>query len=183
VITPLGFDWEVDPDAWWHLFEVNLRAPFQITQRVLPGMIARRRGRIVNVSSGAAHTVHPYGSAYCASKAALTNWTNQLAAGVMKFGISVFALSPEGASDMTALLAASPVVGEWMNAHFTKVVAENPSLPGSVAALLFMLSGEADALTGRQISHWDNPEDLKRRTDEILRDDLLTLRLRELPAL
>jgi NAD(P)-dependent dehydrogenase (short-subunit alcohol dehydrogenase family) len=183
VLAPLGFDWEVDPDEWWRLFEVNLRAPFQIAQRVLPGMIARRRGRIVNVSSGAAHTVHPYGSAYCASKAALTHWTNQLAAGVMKFGISVFALSPEGVSDMTALLATSPVVGEWMNAHFTKVVAESPSLPGSIAALLFMLSGEADALTGRQISHWNNPEDLKRRTDEILRDDLLTLRLRELPAL
>jgi hypothetical protein len=45
-----------------------------------------------------------------------------------------------------------------------------------------MLSGEADALTGRQISWWDNPEALKRRCDEILRDDLLTLRLRELPS-
>ena len=180
VLTPLDFDWNVDPDEWWRTFEVNVRSPFMLAHAVLPGMMARRSGRIVNVSSGAAHSVHPYGSAYCASKAALTNWTNQLAAGVMKFGIGVFALSPEGASSMSQLLSTSPVVGEGMNAHFQKVSAESPNLPGSIAALMFLLSGEADALTGRQISHWDSPEALKRRADEILRDDLLTLRLREL---
>ena len=38
------------------------------------------------------------------------------------------------------------------------------------------------ALTGRQISHWDDLAELKRRSDEIVRDDLLTLRLRELPV-
>jgi len=111
MLTPLDYDWNVDPDEWWRTFEVNVRSPFKITHAVLPGMIARRRGRIVNVSSGAAHSVHPYGSAYCASKAALTNWTNQLAAGVLKYGISVFALSPEGSSSMAQLLSESPVVG------------------------------------------------------------------------
>jgi NAD(P)-dependent dehydrogenase (short-subunit alcohol dehydrogenase family) len=183
VLTPLGFDWEVDPDEWWHAFEVNVRSAFRVTHAVLPGMIARQKGRIVNVSSKGAHTVHPYASAYCTTKVALTVWTNQLAASVMKQGISVFALSPEGASKMAQLLAMSPIVGERMNAHFTKVVAESPNLPGSLAVLMFLLSGQADALTGRQISHWDTPEELMRRCDEILHDDLLTLRLREMKSM
>jgi NAD(P)-dependent dehydrogenase (short-subunit alcohol dehydrogenase family) len=178
VLTPIAFDWEVDPDEWWRTFEVNVRSAFRVTLAVLPGMMARRRGRIVNVSSGAAHTVHPYATAYCTAKAALTVWTNQLAAGVLKHGISVFALSPEGASDMAGILAISPVVGEQMNAYFQNVMAQSSNLASSVAALMFMLSGEADALTGRQISWWNTPEDLKHRCDEILRDDLLTLRLR-----
>lgn len=183
VLTPLGYDWEVDPDEWWHAFEVNVRSAFRVTHAVLHGMIARQKGRIVNVSSRGAHTVHPYASAYCTTKAALTVWTNQLAASVMKQGICVFALSPEGASEMTQMLATSPLVGERMNSHFTQVSAESPNLPGSLAALMFVLSGEADALTGRQISHWDNLEDLTQHCDDILRDDLLTLRLREfMPA-
>src|SRR6185503_7502910 len=42
--------WNADPDEWWRVIEINLRGPFTCTQAVLPGMIARGRGRIVNVT-------------------------------------------------------------------------------------------------------------------------------------
>ena len=74
VLTPLGYDWEVNADEWWRTIEVNLRGPFLCTQAVLPGMMKRKRGKIVNITSVAAHTVHPYGTAYCASKAALSSY-------------------------------------------------------------------------------------------------------------
>ena len=52
--SPLGPIWEVDPDDWWRTMEVNLRSVVLASHAVLPGMMARRRGRIINVSSLAA---------------------------------------------------------------------------------------------------------------------------------
>jgi NAD(P)-dependent dehydrogenase (short-subunit alcohol dehydrogenase family) len=54
VVGPLGYDWQADPEAWWRTFEVNVLGSFRCAREVLAGMVARRRGRIVNVSSGAA---------------------------------------------------------------------------------------------------------------------------------
>ena len=53
VIGPI---WETDPDDWWREVEVNLRGPLLCARAVLPGMITRGRGRIVNMASGIALT-------------------------------------------------------------------------------------------------------------------------------
>ncbi len=53
VVGPLGDDWHADPGEWWRTFEVNVLGSFRCAREVLAGMVARRRGRIVNVSSGA----------------------------------------------------------------------------------------------------------------------------------
>ena len=45
----LGNAAQVDPDDWWREVEINLRGPFVCARTVLPGMIARRRGRIINI--------------------------------------------------------------------------------------------------------------------------------------
>ena len=50
--APLALFWETDPEAWWRCQEVNLRGPMLCCRAVLPGMIRRRAGRIVNVASG-----------------------------------------------------------------------------------------------------------------------------------
>ena len=59
VAGPIGADWEVDPEGWWHTFEINMRGPFLCARAVLPGMVTRQRGRIVNISSGAAYNRLP----------------------------------------------------------------------------------------------------------------------------
>jgi NAD(P)-dependent dehydrogenase (short-subunit alcohol dehydrogenase family) len=51
---PLGPMWEADADDWWHTLEVNLRGPYPCSRALLPGMIACRRGRIINLSTTAA---------------------------------------------------------------------------------------------------------------------------------
>ena len=56
------------------------------SQAVLPGMKARQQGRIINISSAGAFTQHPYGSAYCASKAALGQLSSCFAAEVAPDG-------------------------------------------------------------------------------------------------
>jgi NAD(P)-dependent dehydrogenase (short-subunit alcohol dehydrogenase family) len=79
VMGPVGYDWNVNSEDWWRAFEVNMRVPFLCARAVLPGMLARRRGRIVNISSRAAFNSFPQMAVYCATKAALTHWTNCLA--------------------------------------------------------------------------------------------------------
>jgi NAD(P)-dependent dehydrogenase (short-subunit alcohol dehydrogenase family) len=180
VLTPLGQDWEVDVDEWWRTLEINVKGPFLCTQLVLPGMLGRRRGRIINVSSVAAHGVFPFGSAYCASKAALSHMTNLLAAAVKEHGITVFALSPAGATAMGEILATSAVVPERIRAD-RRAMEANPrvDIDSSVRMLMFLASGQADGLTGRHINHWSDIDDLLRRSEDIVKNDLYTLRLRE----
>lgn len=87
---------------WVRAFAVNVHGPFMLSQKVLAGMIERRSGAIVNVSSGAAigpgHG--PYtssgagGTMYGATKAALERFTQGLAEEVYQYGISVTGISP-----------------------------------------------------------------------------------------
>ena len=76
---PIGPTWETDPDDWWRCLEVNLRGPMLCSRAVLPGMIAREGGRIVNVASGAGTFAIPYLGAYVTSKTALIRFTEILA--------------------------------------------------------------------------------------------------------
>lgn len=182
VLTPLGRDWEVDAEEWWRTMETNVRGPFLCTQIVLPHMITRRKGRIVNISSGAAHgaspTLYPYGTAYCTSKAALDRMTNLLAEAVEEYGVHVFALEVGGPTAMIEILATSPNIPEEMNILFREALKDGSGIAQSAQMVMFLVSGQADHLTGRIISSVDSSDDLLCRTEEILRDDLYTMRRR-----
>ena len=91
---PVGPLAATDPDQWWQALEVNLRGPLYCTRAVLPGMLARGHGRIVNVSSGAGLTAIPMLSAYVVSKTALYRLSENLAAETCGHGVMVFAIDP-----------------------------------------------------------------------------------------
>lgn len=177
---PLGCDWQVDPDEWWSALEVNLRAPFLCTRLVLPGMMARRRGRIINVTSVGAYGLYPYFSAYCASKAALSHMTRLLAETVKEHGLSAFALAPHGPTAMIEAVATSPNVPTEVSARFRQYrEGGEGDIEQSANMLLFLVSGQADALTGRHIDTNDSIEDLQRRTAQIVQNDSYVLRRHE----
>src|SRR5829696_5765149 len=94
VVGPIGPLWEVDDDDWWHTMEVNVRGVVRSTHAVLPQMVVRGRGRIINVSSQAGVHRWPLVSAYSVSKAAVTKLSENLAHEVSRFGISVFSVHP-----------------------------------------------------------------------------------------
>jgi NAD(P)-dependent dehydrogenase (short-subunit alcohol dehydrogenase family) len=79
IFEPVASTADADPAAWQRTLAVNLLGPFYLSRAALPAL-RRRRGRIVNVSSGAATLALPAAGAYCVSKAGLNHFTRVLAA-------------------------------------------------------------------------------------------------------
>ena len=94
VLNPIGKTWEVHPEDWQRLIRINVIGPYLCARAVLPQMLDRGDGRIINVSSGAANSDIPGWAAYCASKAALNRFTTTLAAEVSHTAIIVCAMNP-----------------------------------------------------------------------------------------
>jgi len=150
----IGPAWQVDPDDWRRDIETSLFGAFNCSRAVLPGMVERGAGRIVNVSSGVATRAYPHASAYAAAKAALRSFTQSLAAETAEHGIAVFAISPGFVwTEMTERLRDSP----W----FPGFGSPSPNEPERAAELVLRLaSGELDALSGRFIHVRDDIDEL-----------------------
>ena len=85
---------KTDADAFRAMLALNLEAPAEAARLVLPGMLTRRRGRIVNVASTAGLKGYPYVSAYVAAKHGLVGLTRALALEVASKGVTVNAVCP-----------------------------------------------------------------------------------------
>ncbi|MHC0067418.1 SDR family NAD(P)-dependent oxidoreductase [Nostoc sp. UIC 10890] len=140
VIAPFGRTVEIDPVAWEHTIKINLNGAFRCIHAVLPSMIKKGWGRIVNVSSaGATGTGTPSGNAYATSKAALEMMTLNLAAELEGTGVKVNAFRPgtiDTAMQVEARSAPVEVVGENMHNLFqrfyNKGMLRDPIIPAAV---------------------------------------------------
>jgi 3-oxoacyl-[acyl-carrier protein] reductase len=165
-----GVPWEMDPGDWWRTIDVNLRGVFLCCHAVLPGMIERRQGRIINIGSNAGIGPSADGSAYAVSKAALMRLTDSLAEATKAYNVQHFVISPGlVVTDMTRHRQGSP---DYPPSAWTPI-----ERAGEMC--VFLASGQADALTGRYIHvREDDVHEMVRRADEIVEQDLHTLRLR-----
>jgi 3-oxoacyl-[acyl-carrier protein] reductase len=98
---------DVDAEAFDRMYAVNLRAPFLLARRVLPGMVERGYGRVLFTSSIAALTGGIVGPHYAATKSGLHGLTHHLAARVATAGVTVNALAPALIAD-TRMLPGDP---------------------------------------------------------------------------
>jgi 3-oxoacyl-[acyl-carrier protein] reductase len=174
--SAIGPAWEVDPDRWQRDVENSLLGTFLCARAVLPGMIERRMGRIINVSSYAAIRATPHITAYGSAKAAVLHLTNSLAAEAKPHGVAVFAITPGRVrTAMTHNMLNSPSGRKWLDMQ------GDEWLPPERAAdlVVFLSSGRGDTLSGRFVHVLDDVHELVRRAEEIRRDDLYVLRLRK----
>jgi 3-oxoacyl-[acyl-carrier protein] reductase len=157
--------WELEPEDWWRTFEVNVLGVYLCCRTVIPGMLARGGGRIVNVASGAAYLPGSDTTAYSASKAAVHRFSETLANQLRPRGIPVFSISPG-------------LVRTEMTSRFPD---DAPWTPPELAPRLVraLASGRLDALAGRYLhAEHDDVEDVERRAAEIVAEDLNAIRLR-----
>jgi NAD(P)-dependent dehydrogenase (short-subunit alcohol dehydrogenase family) len=89
--------WELKPDIWRRVVEVNLIAPYLTCRAVVPHMIAGGYGRIVNIASIAGKEGNPNASHYSASKAGLIGLTKSLAKELAAKGVLVNCVTPAAA--------------------------------------------------------------------------------------
>lgn len=91
---PIDTVWDVEPGAWWDAFETNVFGSFLFLNSVLPEMVERKNGTVVNIVSHAGVTRWPTCSAYSVSKCALIKLTENLAAETRKKNVKIFAFHP-----------------------------------------------------------------------------------------
>lgn len=174
---PIGPLWETDPAEWWRAMDVNVRGPLLCARAALPAMISRRRGKIINVVTGAIPV--PYFSSYASGKAALMRMTECLAAETKPHGVAVFALGPGSVRTAMAEHALNSAEGRKWLPWFRRIFDEHVDVPPEVPARLAveLASGKADALSGRLISILDDVDAILKNVPEVEKENLYSLRV------
>ncbi|HEY4383947.1 MAG TPA: SDR family oxidoreductase [Ktedonobacteraceae bacterium] len=170
--------WELDPADWWLDIESNLRSTFLCSHALLPGMVQRRSGCIINVSSGAGNEPRPYSSAYSTAKAAVTRLTECLAISTKEYNVTVFAIHPGAVrTELADYLLQSEAGQRWLP-EFPNIYAEQevaPELAGHLA--VYLASGKAAGLSGHFLTVKDDLDMLVKQTHVIQQQKLFVLRL------
>jgi len=140
---------DIDEASFDRMFDIHVKGSFFVTQQVVVGMISRRYGKIINMSSNRGMVGHTASSHYCAAKAALLGLTKAWAREFAPHNICVNAVAPGVVrTDMTAWNGLEPV-REEANQNLLKRWAEPIEIAHAVS---YLASAEADFVTGQVLS-------------------------------
>lgn len=178
VFGPIDLVHKTDPDQWAKTILIDTLAPYFTTRVFLPGMLAKKWGRIINVSSAAA--LHPPGalnSAYGTSKVALNQFTRHLAAEISGSGVTANVIHPgdvktEMWADIKKKALALGDVGKDYTAWVDWVAETGGDDPKKAMELVLeIVSPSHDAINGRflwineplqaPIPSWEDPVDAR----------------------
>lgn len=183
---PIGPLWENDWQEWQATLQVNLLTPIALCRALLPGMIQRQQGRIINLSGGGATGPRPHFSAYAVAKAGLVRFSETIAEEVKSFHIAVNCVAPGVMNtDMLAQIRQAGVtkVGdkEYQQAA-AKADDDDTVIKRAADLCLFLAASASDGITGKLISAvWDPWTTLADYVHELQNSDIYTLR-RIVPA-
>lgn len=135
-------------DEWDSVLDTNLKSVFRLCKGVMRGMMKRRSGRIINISSVVGTTGNPGQTNYCAAKAGLVGFTKALAKEIAARGITVNCVAPGFIdTDMTKSLT-----DDQKQAIFSNIPAARLGQPEEIAAaVVFLASPGAAYITGETI--------------------------------
>jgi NAD(P)-dependent dehydrogenase (short-subunit alcohol dehydrogenase family) len=180
ILGPVGLMVDNDPEHWIGAVMINLVGTFLCSRAVLPLMMKRRRGKIINMSGGGAAHPRPRFSAYSASKAAVVRLTETLSEEVKEFNIQVNAIAPGAVNTRMldeVLVAGQNAGGKALTEARRQKQAGgvSPDIPAALA--VFLASDDSNGMTGRLISAvWDDWQAMAGRIPDILSSDMYTLR-------
>jgi len=150
---------KVVPDAWMETYRMNVFGSMLCARRALPAMMERRRGKVINVSSGAAFVPIAGYTAYSSSKAAIVHFTVCLAEEVKPLGINVNCV---GVWARTAMWD-DQMAGQPMPAVESAVAqGHHPSPEENLGAIVFLASPSSDHVTGQYLAANSLPDYLRR---------------------
>ncbi|WP_417685712.1 3-oxoacyl-ACP reductase FabG [Pseudidiomarina gelatinasegens] len=135
-------------DEWDSVMDTNLKSVYRLSKGVMRGMMKRRQGRIINISSVVGTTGNPGQANYCAAKAGLAGFTKALAKEIAARGITVNCVAPGFIdTDMTKALT-----DDQKQAIFANIPASRLGQPEEIAAaVVFLASPGAAYITGETI--------------------------------
>lgn len=173
----IGPLWQLDPERWANVISVHVLGTYYGCRAVIPGMLERGRGRIVNMAGVGG----PNDTSYDAAKTAIVNMTENLSVELAGTGVTVNAISPgsihtrmwEEVRDMA--LAAGDMEMYEKGVEVTSGGGASIKRAAQLAVLLG--SDDCGTLSGRLIrAALDTFEDIPDRVDEIMSSDALLLR-------
>jgi 3-oxoacyl-[acyl-carrier protein] reductase len=178
---PIGRAWEVA----WRDFEAAVRldflVPVQLCRAVIPGMKAKGRGWIVNISGGGGTGPRPMFTAYGAAKTALVRFSEVVAIEAAPYGIRVNAIAPGAfASAMTNAVSASKAAAgtsEVTAARSLLDYGDETNAEKAARLVTYLTLGAGRDVTGKLISAvWDRWDALHRNPEVLAHEDVFTLR-------
>jgi NAD(P)-dependent dehydrogenase (short-subunit alcohol dehydrogenase family) len=155
-----GYLWELEPDVFRDALMINVLGPFHFMKAVLPAMNERRRGVVVNVSSGNVRNPRPGRSMYGATKSALDYVSRAAAAEGALAGVRVYSFYPGPTdTDMQRHLLNDPNVPAAVREELQGRLAEGRLFrPEQPAAAIAWLASPAGAAWTESICAWSSPD-------------------------
>jgi 2-hydroxycyclohexanecarboxyl-CoA dehydrogenase len=143
---------DTDEDLWDRIIDINLRGPIRMTKAVLPGMVERQGGRVVNISSDAGRVGSTGEAVYSACKAGIIGFSKTVAREVARYGITVNSICPGP--------TATPLLESMVGDHEKLIESLKRGIPlgrlgapdDVAGAVAFMVSDDAGFITGQTLS-------------------------------
>jgi NAD(P)-dependent dehydrogenase (short-subunit alcohol dehydrogenase family) len=180
---PLGPMWEVGVADWRRCLEVNVMGAFNCSHAVLPGMVSRRRGRIINIGSAGGLFAVPYDTGYSTTKAALIRLTEGIAIECEPHNVYTWVIHPGVVhTNMSETVMNDPAGRKWLPRYPEALERGATPVEWASELCIFLASGAADGLSGCFLSVNDDYRAMATRAAEIKATDMYALRLRTTPG-